>query len=155
MTFFRATATIICLAALSACVSTREQIKAGVATFKGQHQNVIFRKLGYPDERKRIAGVRVYSWIDSESGYHDVPDRQTIDGEVDGQKVHLEYEKSKTVHYSYSCTLELSVNSKGIVTDADVYGDDVECDRYAYYAPKEEDDTKKPAKNKKAAGTKN
>ncbi|WP_454700824.1 hypothetical protein [Agrobacterium burrii] len=135
MKFIRVAAAAATLVVLSGCVSS-EQINAGVNTLKGKPYQSAFSTLGFPDEEKKIAGFTVYTWSNQSSGSYTVPTYNTATTYVNGQTVYSQIQGSQTHNYSYSCKLDLIVDSKGIVIDTKLEGDIGGCERYAALAPK-------------------
>ncbi|WCJ63920.1 hypothetical protein [Agrobacterium tumefaciens] len=135
MKLIRVAAATAILAALAGCV-TSEQIDAGANTFKGQHYQTAFKRLGFPDQERKIAGHTVYSWLNQNSGSYTVPTYNTATTYVGGQAIYTQVQGSRTESYDYHCKLDLVVDSKGIVIETKVDGNIGGCERYAALAPK-------------------
>lgn len=127
---------VLTLAIATAGCVTSEDIGAGVRTLEGQHYTQVFKRLGYPDSERTIAGNTVYSWGSRNSGTYSVPTTSTATTYVGGQAVFTTVQGSRTESYDYYCRLDVVVNSSGVVTTAEVDGNIGGCERYAALAPK-------------------
>ncbi|MCM2451928.1 hypothetical protein [Agrobacterium vitis] len=116
--------------ALAGC-QTFETMDAGLAGLKGRSYQTAFDVLGFPDGEKQIAGKRVFTWANQNSGSYSVPTYNQSTAWVNGSPVQIQSQGTATESYDYHCRIDVIVNDKGIVEDTKYDGNIGGCERWA------------------------
>lgn len=110
---------------------TFENIDAGLADLKGKPYQSAFKVLGFPDGEKSIAGYKVYVWGSRNSGSYSVPTFNSSTAYVNGSPIYVQSQGTRTETYDYYCTIEVIVNTAGVIENAKYDGNIGGCERYA------------------------
>ncbi len=130
MTRLLKTIALISLGAVSGCV-TMDSAKPAMEALKGQPLSAAIAKLGYPDSQMSIAGKKVYTWNNHDSGSYTLPTYNTATTYVNGQPIYSTVQGSRTTSYDYECKLKIIASQSDIIENFEWDGDIGGCEAFA------------------------
>lgn len=124
-------AALFMILAASACVSFAE-MEEELEEFKGRHINVAVAKLGAPTSERVIPGKKMYAWVRRETR-HKSSEKTVKPTEFFGWR-ETNVPKRTTIvskNVTYTCRINLYVDTSDIVVSYSVDGDLQTCQVYA------------------------
>jgi hypothetical protein len=131
----KAVALCVALLALSSC-ATFDNIKKGLSKLRGQHIQNAINVLGYPDRERTVAGRKIYSWHNKETGSYVTPHTNYNTGSaynpyLGSTSFNYTTTTYSTENYNHTCTIELVVDSSERIISSQYKGNVGGCQRYA------------------------
>jgi hypothetical protein len=115
--------------ALSGCVGQR--LENGLRSLIGQPISVAANRLGYPDGEREILGDKIYFWSTSHSAMLPMANTTTTTGMVGGTPVYGQTTGMTMVPVHAQCTIQLAVDSAGLIKSWQYRGNPMGCRSYA------------------------
>ena len=120
---------MLAIVLLSGCAST--MVESGLSALTGEHIDVAFRVIGYPDSKQKFGNDTVYIWKTSSMSSYNSFQTSYHSGYVGDTPYSgtSSYSTPQTVHNH--AELKIITNSSGIIKTWSFYGNDTGLHRYA------------------------
>tara|TARA_B110000305_G_C19016817_1_gene437483 strand:- start:54 stop:491 length:438 start_codon:yes stop_codon:yes gene_type:complete len=116
---------------IASCTFTR--LEKGLDSLLGKSMNHAINLLGMPNAERTIRGQKIYAWGHSFTYSKPSTSNSTSSGTIDGEWVSINTSTTSYTPTNLSCSIELYVNSKDIVTNYMYDGNAGACENYAQW----------------------
>ena len=120
---------LLVAAVLSGCVA--ENMNKGLQGLVGEDIHIAVARLGYPSTQRQMLGDTIYVWGSSQNAVMPLTTSNYTTGMVGGTPVYGTTTNTTLVPVNYNCTIQLAVDSSGIIKSWQWNGNMGGCAQYA------------------------
>lgn len=122
---------VISAVLLSGC-ATFGQMDDGLEALKGKNKDEAFEALGYPDREQTFDDTKVYTWQNTTNDTAILSSPRLTTGTVGNTSFNASTMQTDYVPVTYSCKIQISTSSVGIIKNYSYEGSMGGCESYIH-----------------------